>query len=142
AGPTCCPGASEALLDLSDDGAPSGRNVERSRRSRLLFVRTGSELLDLAPQAPLSIALVARPARACVLVPSVEGVPWAATVEHALAAETGIWGGTGNLIIPSGWEFADDEIFWGIIDLFDPDIVALQTFTYGEVREVAPDQHA
>jgi hypothetical protein len=105
-------------------------------------LETGSELLDSARQAPLSIALVARPTRACVLVPNVEGVPWAATVEHALAAQTGVWGGTGNLVIPTGWELADDEIFWRIIDLFDPDLVALHTFTYSDVREVAPEQYA
>jgi hypothetical protein len=103
---------------------------------------TGSEFLDSARQAPLSIALVARPARACVLVPNVEGVPWGATVEHALAAQTGVWGGTGNLVVPTGWELADDEIFWRIVDLFDPDLVVLHTLTYGDVREVAPEQHA
>jgi hypothetical protein len=86
--------------------------------------------------------MVARPPRACVLVPNVEGVPWAATVEHALAAQTGVWGGTGNVVVPTGWDLADDEIFWRIIDLFDPDLVALHTLTYGDVREVAPEQHA
>jgi hypothetical protein len=105
-------------------------------------LKTGSELLDVAGQAPLSITLVARPTRACVLVPSVEDVPWTATVEHALAAQTTIWGGTGNLVIPTGWELADDEIFWRILDLFDPDLLALHTLTYGDLREVAPEQHA
>jgi hypothetical protein len=105
-------------------------------------VKTGSELLDLRPAAPLSVALVARPARALVLVPAIEGTAWQLLVEHALAVQTGVWGGNGNLVVPTGWELADDEIFWRIIDLYDPDFVALHTVTVSDFGEIAPEQHA
>jgi hypothetical protein len=105
-------------------------------------VRTGFELLDAAPSAPLSAILTARPVRACVFVPAVEGVPWERLIEHALAAQIRVWGGASNLIVPTGWEIAADEIFWRLVDLFDPDVVGLHAFAYADVEEIAPDRYA
>ena len=105
-------------------------------------MQTASELLALTPPAPLSAILVARPARACIFVPAVEGVAWQRLVEHALAAQTRVWGGSFNLVVPMGWELADDELFWRLVDRFDPDVVALHLPTYADVEEIAPDKYA
>jgi hypothetical protein len=105
-------------------------------------MQTASELLGLSPPAPLSATLVARPVRACVFVPSVEGVAWQRLVEHALAAQTRIWGGQHNLVVPTGWELADDDLFWCLIERFDPDVIAQHVPTYADVEEIAPGGHA
>lgn len=105
-------------------------------------MQTASELLGLTPPAPLSAVLVARPVRACVFVPDVEGVAWQRLVEHALAAQTRVWGGTYNLVVPTGWEIADDELFWLLIDRFDPDMVALHAPKRADVEEIAPEKYA
>lgn len=60
-------------------------------------------------------------------------------VEHALAIQTGIWGGVGNLVVPL--ELSDEEIFWRLLDLYDPDIVALHAPTFDDARILAPSQH-
>jgi hypothetical protein len=105
-------------------------------------MQAASELLGLTPPAPLSAILVARPVRACVVVPAVEGVAWERLVEHALAAQARVWGGTYNLVVPTGWEIADDELFWRLVDRFDPDLVALHLPTYADVEEIAPEKYA
>jgi hypothetical protein len=105
-------------------------------------VQTASELLEQTPPAPLSAILVARPTRACVFVPSVEGIPWERLVEHALAAQTRIWGGNQNLVVPLGWEVATEELFWRLVDRCDPDVVALHCPTLSDVQEIAPDVYA
>jgi hypothetical protein len=110
-------------------------------RSRLFDVRTGSELLGLTPPAPLSATLVARPVRACIFVPLVEGVPWERLVEHALATQTRVWGGASNLVVPAWWELAEDEIFWSLIDRFDPDVIGLHVPVYADVEEIAPERY-
>jgi hypothetical protein len=105
-------------------------------------MQAASELLGLTPPAPLSAVLVARPVRACVFVPAVQGVAWQRLVEHALAAQTRIWGGTYNLVVPTGWEIGDDELFWRLIDRFDPDVVALHAPTHADVEGIAPEMYA
>ena len=112
-----------------------------SRPSRLPEVQVASELLGLTPPAPLSAILVARPVRVCVVVPAVEGVAWERLVEHALAAQTRVWGGAYNLVVPGGWEIADDELFWRLIDCFDPDLVALHLPTLADVEEISPEKY-
>jgi hypothetical protein len=102
-------------------------------------VQTASELLEKTPPAPLAAILVARPVRACVFVPSVEGVRWERMVEHALGTQARIWGGNQNLIVPLGWEVADEELFWRLVDRCDPDVVALHAPTLADVEEIAPD---
>jgi hypothetical protein len=105
-------------------------------------VRTGSELLELFPATPLSAVLVGRPARLCVFVPAVEGLAWERLVEHALAVQTRFWGGGANLVVPTGWDVAEDEVFWRLIDRFDPDVVGIHVPTYADVEELAPERYA
>src|SRR5581483_9926950 len=100
-----------------------------------LGMRTGSELLDLMPPAPLSAILSARPVRACVLVPDIDGVPWQRTVEQAIAAQTRVWGGGLNLVVPAGWALADDELFWRLVDLIDPDVLGIHIPRWADMKQ-------
>jgi hypothetical protein len=102
-------------------------------------VKTASELLDLTPPAPLAAILSVRPVRVCVLVPSAEGVPWQRMVEHAIATQTRVWGGAFNLVVPTGWELAEDELFWRLVDLIDPDVLGIHMPRYSDAEEIAPD---
>ncbi len=105
-------------------------------------MQTASEFLALTPPAPLSAILTARPVRACVFVPIVEGVAWQRLVEHALATQMRAWGGAFNLVVPTTPEIADDGLFWRLVDRFDPDVVALHLPTYADVEEFAPERYA
>lgn len=102
-------------------------------------MRTASEFLGLTPPAPLPATLTVRPFRACVFVPQVEDVPWERMVEHALAAQTRVWGGGSNLIVPMHPEIEADEVFWRIVDRFDPDLVGLHTPAFADAKEITPD---
>jgi hypothetical protein len=104
-------------------------------------VPTGSELLQLVPPAPLNATLVARPVRVCVLVPSVEGVPWERMVEHGLASQSRVWGGASNLVVPLGWEITDDELFWRVVACFDPDLIGLHMPTLADAEGIAPEKY-
>jgi hypothetical protein len=99
---------------------------------------TGTELLTTWPPAPLSAVLTVRPPRTCVFVPSVENIPWQRMVEHALAAQTRVWGGGANLVVPLGRELVDDEVFWRIVDVFDPDLIGLHTCIWADLEEIDP----
>ncbi len=70
-----------------------------------------------------------------------EGVPWERLVEHALATQTRVWGGASNLVVPAWWELAEDEIFWSLIDRFDPDVIGLHVPVYADVEEIAPERY-
>jgi hypothetical protein len=105
-------------------------------------MRTASELLALAPARPLTMRLTARPARACIFVPDIAGVPWQRVLEYAIAAQVRVWGGSKNLVIPAGWPIPDDELFWRIIDRLDPDVFGVFQPTYADMAEIAPVVHA
>lgn len=121
-----------------------GIKVERARAVdativRRVSMRIGSEFLSIEPPAPLPATVVARPVRACVLVPSVTDVSWYRIVEHALAAQSRVWGGGSNLIVPTGWDVAEDELFWRLVDRFDPDVLVVHAPSWEEVEAIAPE---
>jgi hypothetical protein len=111
-------------------------------RFRLAPVRTGSELLALTPPAPLSARVLARPLRVCVFAPAVDGVAWERLVEHALATQMRFWGGASNLVVPTGRNLADDELFLRLVECFDPDVIAWHSPTFGDVEGIAPESYA
>jgi len=104
-------------------------------------MRTASEFLGLTPPAPLPATLTARPFRVCVFVPGVEDVPWERMVEHALAAQTRVWGGSSNLIVPMHPEIEADDVFWRIVDRFDPDLIGLHVPALADAKEIAPEAY-
>jgi hypothetical protein len=107
----------------------------------LVAVRTGSELLgqDGSGLRSLSAILTARPARVCVLVPLSPIFEWETLVEHALAAQTRVWGGHSNLVVPveQNFDLSGDELFWLLVKGFDPDLIALHLPSLADVEEIA-----
>jgi hypothetical protein len=90
-------------------------------------------------EPPLYVTLSARPPRLAVFLPLAENVPWHRTYELALAAQSRLWGGSGNLILPASADIADNELFWALAERFDADYFAVATFTYGDMRLVNPE---
>ena len=48
-------------------------------------------------------------------------MPWQRSYEMALAAQSRLWGGTGDLILPATDDIADNELFWALADRVDAD---------------------
>lgn len=85
--------------------------------------------------------MAVRPARLAVLVPTkLKQTSWMAVMESALAAQASFWGGSGNLVFPIE-DFADDDVFWGLADVFDPDAFVAYSPTIEERAEIAPAVH-
>jgi hypothetical protein len=61
-------------------------------------------------------------------------------VEHALAAQCQVWGSASNLIVPPGWDLRENELFYRLVRLFDPDIAAIHIPTHGDLAAVAPEE--
>jgi hypothetical protein len=104
-----------------------GACVDRSRES---------------PSSHLPLAMSVRPTRLALLVPTTGldawGLSWVHLFEAALAAQTRVWGGSGNLIFPLTTELADHALFWKLADLLDADAFVTYAPTWAEVREFAP----
>ena len=85
----------------------------------------------------------ARPARLGLLTPAaVDGVSWLATFEAALAAQTRFWGGSGNLIFPLNVDFTEQEVFWALAEVFDPDAFVVYAPTLAEMERLEPKFYA
>jgi hypothetical protein len=48
----------------------------------------------------LSVTLGVRPPRIGVLVPRIQGISWQRLFELAVATQSRLWGGSGNLVFP------------------------------------------
>lgn len=74
----------------------------------------------------LALAVAARPHRLAVFVPvAVDGLDWRRSLAVAMAAQAGVWGGQGNLLLPYTEDFTDREVFWRLTEVFDPDSLVL-----------------
>lgn len=102
---------------------------------------TGSERLAGGRGGLLSLSatLTARPTRLCVLVPLWPGFAWEVLVEHAIAAQTSIWGGHANLIVPFDDQVGSEEIFWQLLQSFDPDMIGIHIPRLSDIEGLAPD---
>jgi hypothetical protein len=54
---------------------------------------------------------------------------------HALRAQTRLWGGSASIMLPCTKDFADDALFWELIEAQDPDAVVVHPGTYDELLE-------
>jgi hypothetical protein len=90
----------------------------------------------------LALSIAARPHRLAVLVPvGVEGWDWRRTFEAAIAAQTRVWGGSGNLVLPLPADgIGRHECFWRIAEVFDPDAFVTYMPTIRESEEIAPQE--
>jgi hypothetical protein len=83
--------------------------------------------------------MVTRPARLGLLVDAeVKGLHWLRMFEGALAAQSQVWGGQFNLILPLTKDFTDQELFWRLTDLFDADSFLAYAPTWGELKIITP----
>lgn len=62
-------------------------------------------------------------------------------MEAALAAQASVWGGFGNLVIPWTPDLLKNDLFWAIVERFDPDSFAVFNPTYAEVADFDPAWH-
>jgi len=81
--------------------------------------------LSVETSASALLSLAARPLRSLVLVPRVAGVAWEAIFTAALANQCVTWGGSANLVVPLIEDLRDDERFWALADMLDPDSLVL-----------------
>jgi hypothetical protein len=68
---------------------------------------------------------VTRPARALVLVPLPDGVPWQAAMMAALRGQAATWGGSANIVVPWTDDLLERQELWVIATALDPDVIAV-----------------
>jgi hypothetical protein len=89
--------------------------------------------------APLYLTLSARPPRLAVFVPMHEEMPWERCFEVALATQSRLWGGSGNLLLPAGADVHDNQLFWALADRLDADYYTAASFTPRDLATVNPE---
>jgi hypothetical protein len=57
-----------------------------------------------------------------------------------MAAQTRVWGGQGNLLLPHTATLTEEEAFWRIAEVFDPDEFITFSPSWEEVAEIAPEE--
>jgi len=88
------------------------------------------------------LTLSPRPPRLGVFVPMSADMPWERCFEMALAAQSRLWGGSANLLFPSGDEVIDNELFWALADGLDADYFASASFSASDLSSVSPSWFA
>ena len=89
-------------------------------------------------ERPLYLTLSARPPRLGVVLPLAKDVPWQRTYEMALAAQSPLWGGDANLVLPATNDIHDNELFWTLAERLDADYFVSAAFTHRDVGEADP----
>jgi hypothetical protein len=82
---------------------------------------------------------VTRPARALVLVPLPDIVPWQVAMMAALRAQAATWGGAANLVVPWTDELLERPELWAIATALDPDLIVVARLNGAELAGVVPD---
>ena len=80
------------------------------------------------------MTLGVRPPRVGVLVPAIPNISWLNLFELAIATQSRIWGGSGNLVFPATEGLDEHELFWELADRLDADHWATYTVTYGDME--------
>ena len=65
-------------------------------------------------------------------------MPWQRTYEMALAAQSPLWGGDANLVLPATNDIHDNELFWTLAERLDADYFVSAAFTHRDVGEADP----
>ena len=78
--------------------------------------------------------------RSVILVPSAGDITWQAAFRKALLCHVATWGGCGNLVLPMLTNRdPHEELFWSLLDVFDPDTIHGLPLNVGDVEMFAPD---
>src|SRR3954451_10895403 len=85
----------------------------------------------------LAIGTSVRPGRVAIFIDA-NGNEWQTTCLRAIEYFTRMWGGSGNIIIPTdGKEIA--PLFWEILERFDPDYLEVYRRTYQDIEIQEPE---
>ena len=98
--------------------------------------------LGVVPESfePIAAALSIRPMRSVILVPSAGDIPWQAAFRKGLLCHVATWGGCGNLVLPMLTDRdPHEELFWSLLDVYDPDTIHGLPLKVGDVDTFAPD---
>ena len=79
-----------------------------------------------------------RPARALVLVPLPDALPWQVAMMAALRGQAATWGGSANLVVPWTEDLFERDEFWSIAAALDPDVVALARLAGSDLGGIVP----
>jgi hypothetical protein len=71
-----------------------------------------------------------------------EGVAWPDLFDHALATQTQVWGGSGNVPFPLVDDLDGSELFWELLDRLDPDLTIAYSPSWSELEPLIPDAYA
>lgn len=96
----------------------------------------------MADIRPVTVALSVRPLRAAILVPAVDELAWQSVFRLAFRACTATWGGAGNLVLPMPDSDRELELFWTLLELFDPEVVRGLHVSPGLLADVDPEYYA
>jgi hypothetical protein len=94
--------------------ARTGEAVERSCLDRPIR-------LSITTPSQISATIEGRPIRHAILVPRLDELSWMRTFTGVLAALSRVWGGSGAFVFPLEEAEAQHELFWRLVELFDPD---------------------
>jgi len=93
------------------------------------------------PRSPAYVSLRARPVRIGVLVPEVPQLAWQSAFAGALSSQARIWGGIANLLLPLRDGLADSELFWALVELWDPDWYDVYAGSHRELEDLDPARY-
>lgn len=82
---------------------------------------------------------VTRPARALVLVPLPDAVPWQAAMMAALRGQAATWGGSANLVVPWTDDLLERQELWTIATALDPDVIAVARLAGSDFAGIVAD---
>lgn len=91
-----------------------------------------------ASEGPLYVGLTARPTRVGVFLPLDDNFPWERMYEIALASQSRLWGGEGNLVFPATPDIEDSELFWALAERFDADYYVSASFSRRDLGDANP----
>jgi hypothetical protein len=98
--------------------------------------------LAITKPNPMNATLLARPARACILLSDRPGLDWKALTVAAIAARARIWGSPTNAILPVPSTPVQQELFWALASLLDPDTYLQHQPSWTDLADLTPGQYA
>jgi hypothetical protein len=94
--------------------------------------------LGMERPEPAFVSLSARPPRSVIFVPDLPKIRWETMWSVALSAQSTVWGGSGNLVVPLYDGVEREELLWALLDLFDPDFCFVFSGTTADLEELDP----
>jgi hypothetical protein len=90
----------------------------------------------------MNASLLARPARACVLISERDGFDWRTLTVAAIAANARTWGSLANVILPVPATPHREDLFWALASALDPDVYVHHQPSWADLSDLAPNAYA